>query len=162
MMRRNLRALVIVAAALAAAAIAPAYRAPAWSGPSPEADADDPAQVKRGARVYGQYCASCHGFRLEGQADWRRRLPSGRLPAPPHDESGHTWHHPDGMLFAMTRDGLGAFAPAGYETDMPAFTDTLSDRQTWDVLAFIKSRWPEMIRNRHKELSRMWQEQQKQ
>ena len=27
-----------------------------------------------------------------------KRLPNGRLPAPPHDVSGHTWHHPDQVL----------------------------------------------------------------
>jgi mono/diheme cytochrome c family protein len=160
MKRGVLGTLVIIAAALVAAVAAPAYRDLASAEPPPEADAEDAAQVQRGTRVYGQFCASCHGFRLEGQRDWRKRLASGRLPAPPHDESGHTWHHPDGMLFAMTKDGLGAFAPAGYETDMPAFGETLSDRQIWDVLAFIKSRWPEAVRSRHKELSRMWKEQQ--
>ena len=33
------------------------------------------------------------------------------LPAPPHNETGHTWHHPDEMLFAITkygREGLDA------------------------------------------------------
>jgi len=108
----------------------------------PRADPGDAARVALGERVYVQHCASCHGAKLEGQPDWRRRLANDRLPAPPHDESGHTWHHPDSVLFAITKNGLvPPLAPQGYETDMPAFAGSLSDEEIWAVLAFIKSRW---------------------
>ena len=106
------------------------------------ADPGDAARVALGERVYAQHCASCHGAKLEGQPNWRSRLPNGRLPAPPHDETGHTWHHADALLFAITKQGLvPPYAPAGYESDMPAFGRTLSDDEIWAVLAFIKSRW---------------------
>lgn len=108
----------------------------------PRADPGDTARVALGERVYAQHCASCHGANLEGQRDWRRRRANGRLPAPPHDESGHTWHHPDRLLFAITKRGLvPPHAPAGYESDMPAFGGALRDDEIWAVLAFIKSRW---------------------
>jgi mono/diheme cytochrome c family protein len=69
-------------------------------------------------------------------------MPNGRMPAPPHDESGHTWHHPDRVLFAITKDGLvPPHAPTGYESDMPAFAGKLSDEEIWAVLAYIKSHW---------------------
>ena len=112
------------------------------SGDDPRADPRDATKVTLGAKVYGQHCAACHGANLEGQPDWRRRLPNGRLPAPPHDESGHTWHHRDEVLFAITKNGLvPPFAPKGYESDMPAFAGTLSDEQIWAVLAYIKIHW---------------------
>jgi len=57
------------------------------------------------------------------------------LPAPPHDASGHTWHHPDSDLFGITKHGLGPYAPAGYQSDMPAFGGTLSDEEIAAVLA---------------------------
>jgi len=108
----------------------------------PRADPGDAARLALGGRVYAQHCASCHGAKLEGQPDWRRRLPNGRLPAPPHDETGHTWHHADALLFALTKQGLvPPYAPAGYESDMPAFGQTLSDEEIWAVLAYIKSHW---------------------
>jgi mono/diheme cytochrome c family protein len=108
----------------------------------PRADAADAARVALGERLYAQQCASCHGANLEGQPNWRGRLPNGRLPAPPHDETGHTWHHPDRLLFAITKEGLvPPHAPAGYESDMPGFAGKLSDDEIWAVLAFIKSRW---------------------
>lgn len=107
-----------------------------------------PANLVSGKALYDEHCASCHGAKLEGQPNWRERLPNGRLPAPPHDASGHTWHHPDGDLFALTKYGLGPFAPAGYQSDMPAFDAKLTDRQIRDVLAYIKSTWPVEIQAR--------------
>ena len=50
------------------------------------------AVVKEGKKVYRTYCAVCHGKNLEGQPNWETFGADGRLPAPPHDESGHTWH----------------------------------------------------------------------
>ena len=121
--------------------------------PAP-ANADN---VALGAKVYAQQCAACHGAKLEGQPDWRRRLPNGRMPAPPHDESGHTWHHPDAVLFGITKHGLvPPYAPPGYQSDMPAFGDKLSDGEIRAVLAYIETHWTsrdvldaraEMLRN---------------
>lgn len=107
------------------------------------ADPGDSRQVLFGETVYRSNCASCHGADLEGQPDWRTRKSGGRLPAPPHDETGHTWHHPDEQLFRITKMGLKPpLAPQGYESDMPAFGGVLSDDEIWAILAYIKSRWP--------------------
>ena len=103
-------------------------------------------QIIRGKEIYAENCASCHGANLEGQPDWKRRLENGRMPAPPHDESGHTWHHSDQDLFAITKLGVGGVVP-GYESDMLAFGDILSDEDITAVLAFIKSTWPERQRD---------------
>ena len=95
-----------------------------------------------GDKLDQQHCAAWHGANLEGQPNWRERLPNGKLPAPPHDESGHTWHHPDELLFAITKNGLvWPQAPKGYENDMPALAEKLSDDEIWAVLAYIKSHW---------------------
>ncbi len=74
-------------------------------------------------------------------------MPNGRLPAPPHDATGHTWHHPDEMLFRITKFGARTY-PSGYETDMPAFDNRLTDEEIAASLAFIKSTWPAEIRAR--------------
>jgi mono/diheme cytochrome c family protein len=110
--------------------------------------------IALGRDVYAIHCASCHGAALEGQPDWRVRLASGRLPAPPHDETGHTWHHPDEQLFALTKEGLAAFVPPGYETDMPGFGDALTDDEIRAVLAYIKSTWPAEIRERQESITK--------
>ncbi len=146
---------IVVSLAIAALA---AYRFWPMSAGA-RADADDPAQVALGRQVYDEACASCHGEKLEGQPDWRIRLENGRLPAPPHDASGHTWHHPDRQLFDMTKVGLRALSGLGdYETDMPAFQGTLSDDEIWAVLAYIKSTWPAEIRARRDNIAQRNQE----
>ena len=102
-------------------------------------------QLALGGRLYADHCASCHGAELQGQPRWQVRLPNGRLPAPPHDATGHTWHHADSELFLITKQGLAALVP-GYESDMPAFEGVLTDPEIEAVLAFIKSGWPERER----------------
>ena len=72
--------------------------------------ADDPQVVALGKTIYQAQCAACHGARLEGQPNWRERDNAGRLPAPPHDASGHTWHHPDAVLFDITKHGAAKAA----------------------------------------------------
>ena len=109
-------------------------------------DPSNPAQVAEGKRVYEAQCASCHGAKLEGQSNWRQRLPSGKFPAPPHDATGHTWHHSDALLFDMVKRGVGPHAPPGYQSDMPAFGEQLIDGEIAAVLAYIKSTWPEETR----------------
>jgi mono/diheme cytochrome c family protein len=104
-------------------------------------DQNDRALVMRGEPLYRQYCASCHGARLEGQPDWTSRNARGRLPAPPHDDTGHTWHHDDEVLFEVTKYGIGKHAPAGYQSDMPSFGGIMSDDEIVATLAYIKSRW---------------------
>ena len=108
-------------------------------------DLDDPKVIKEGSRSYLINCASCHGINLEGQPDWDLQLPSGGYPAPPHDASGHTWHHPDDELFAMTKFGGAVYSREGVKSDMPAFQDMLGDRIIWAIINYIKSRWPEEI-----------------
>jgi len=100
-----------------------------------------------GERLYTTHCAVCHGANLEGQPEWRRRKADGKLPAPPHDASGHTWHHDDQLLFDIVRDGLvPPRAPADYQTDMPVYGGALSDDEIRAVLTFIASRWSDEVR----------------
>lgn len=108
----------------------------------------DPATtdvVARGKQIYAANCASCHGMNLEGQPNWQQELPTGGRPAPPHDETGHTWHHDDASLFTTVKYGGQATAPPGYTSNMPAFGQHLSDADIRAVLAYIKSTWPPEI-----------------
>jgi mono/diheme cytochrome c family protein len=138
--------ILMIGAAGAAAAVAAAvlFIRPAPATPPAYIDPADRAMVARGQAVYDKNCASCHGAGLEGQPDWRQRLPNGRLPAPPHDASGHTRHQPDQVLVDIVTYGLvpGKTAPDGYQSDMPAYGTTLDDADIVAVLAYIKSSWP--------------------
>lgn len=114
---------------------------------------DDPAGVAQGQTLYAENCASCHGDNLEGEANWKQRAPDGLMPAPPHDETGHTWHHPDAMLFAITKQGSAAVVGQGYESNMPGFEGSLSDQEILTVLGYIKSTWPDRVIKMHNDMN---------
>ena len=147
------RSLVIVGLVVATAA----GLALVWaqlSDRSNEVTKPSEAILSLGRTTYAESCASCHGADLEGQPDWKSPLPSGRLPAPPHDASGHTWHHSDAMLFRVVKEGTAAVVGGDYESDMPAFRDVLTDEEIRAVLAFIKSTWPDRELEAQAQISR--------
>ncbi|MFT6451990.1 MAG: mono/diheme cytochrome c family protein [Halocynthiibacter sp.] len=102
--------------------------------------------ITAGRALYAQNCASCHGANLEGQPNWKEANEAGVLPAPPHDASGHTWHHDNALLFEYTKLGgkeaLAARDVTNFNSGMPAFGGDISDEDIWDILAYIKSTWP--------------------
>jgi mono/diheme cytochrome c family protein len=104
---------------------------------APPVPTQNAAEVAKGAALYAQYCATCHGANLEGKPDWKTPLADGSLPSPPHDSTGHTWHHPDEMLITITLNG------GNPETNskMPPFKDQLTRAQAVAILEFIKSKW---------------------
>ena len=96
----------------------------------------DPELIAQGEPLYAQHCASCHGTNLEGVPDWKIIQPDGKLLPPPHDSSGHTWHHPDELLLSViAEEGDPSIS------DMPGFLDVLADEEMIAVLTFIKSSW---------------------
>lgn len=113
----------------------------------PPLPALDAAEVALGKGVYETQCAVCHGANLEGQVDWKEQNEDGSFRAPPHDETGHTWHHSDRVLIETIEQG-GARLPAdvGGSSNMPAFAGLLSEEEITAVLTYIKSTWPEDIR----------------
>ncbi len=102
-----------------------------------------------GKQLYLQHCSSCHGKNLEGEAYWRTPKPDGILPAPPHDETGHTWHHNNQFLFNYTKyGGLATFEALGVtdiKSGMEGFGNVLEDSDIWDILGYIRSTWPASI-----------------
>jgi mono/diheme cytochrome c family protein len=130
--------------------VACAGASPTPAGPPPEPTLPPmPALraglIAEGQPLYAQYCASCHGANLEGQPNWKQPLASGKYPAPPHDDSGHTWHHPDALLLSIIHDG-GNGSNGAIPSDMPAFKDQLTRPQMEAVLEYIKSRWSQQHR----------------
>ena len=119
-----------------------------------ELQPDDEGVVALGEQVYADNCAACHGAALEGQPDWQSRGADGLMPAPPHDPTGHTWHHDDGMLFALTKHGLaGVLGEDAPESAMPAYEGVLTDAEIVAVLSFIKSTWPAEVRAVHDDIN---------
>ncbi|WHQ45937.1 c-type cytochrome [Alcaligenes faecalis] len=152
MSRKKLIFGVVGVAILSAAAILYSMTRP--SGPA-FIDPADQTLVMQGRAIYTNNCAACHGESLQGQPNWRERMANSRLPAPPHDKTGHTWHHPDAMLVDMVKNGLvpGKTAPPGYVSDMPAYGGVLSDEEIVSVIAYIKSTWPPKVLEAQKEVT---------
>lgn len=91
-----------------------------------------------GGKVYQDNCASCHGVRAEGNINWRKRKPDGKLLPPPLNGSGHTWHHPKKLLLSIISNGTQRQGG-----DMPAWGSKLSVDEIEAVLLWVQSKWPE-------------------
>ena len=96
-----------------------------------------------GAQLYAAQCQSCHGNR-EGVG--------ATGIAPLHNETGHTWHHPDTQLREWIMNGKLGFG------QMPAFQDRLSESEVDVILAFIKTLWTDEQRQTQSDISQRYQE----
>ena len=94
-----------------------------------------------GRQLFADNCAVCHGATGEGQDGWQQRNPDGSFRAPPHDATGHTWHHPDGLLFRIVSEGGRDIPDLGVTSGMPAFGETLSPAQIRAVIDYLKTLW---------------------
>jgi mono/diheme cytochrome c family protein len=101
----------------------------------------DPQQVARGEALYQMNCLQCHGVRGEGNPNWRRQNSDDTYPPPPHNSTGHTWHHADGLLYRIIRDGGTIYETPGFKSGMPAFGDRLKDDEIRAVITYLKSLW---------------------
>ena len=127
------------------------------TAPAAPASIPDPARLRcprstwsrsgLGAQVYQDACASCHGADGEGEPDWKTPKADGTYPAPPHDASGHTWHHGDGLLYQIISDGGTSINVPDFQSNMPAFGHVLSDAEIRAVLEYLKSTWHEQERS---------------
>lgn len=116
---------------------------------------NNPEVVALGSQVYADNCASCHGDNLQGAVNWQTPDENGQLPAPPHDETGHTWHHSEELLFRITKYGSAAALLSDDPVlSMPAFEDILHDGEILAVLSFIKAQWPKDVQEMHDRMSR--------
>lgn len=118
---------LLLAAALAAASI---------TACASDTETVSEAVIERGGELYQATCASCHGADLAGAPDWKTPNGDGSYSAPPHNSSGHTWHHSDRVLIEIIRDGSDV-----RQSQMPAFGDQLTDEDIEAILEFIKSSW---------------------
>ena len=119
---------------------------------------DDPVSVGIGFSVYAEHCAACHGKNLEGQTAADNPDPEDEtwLPAPAHDETGHTWHHADDELFDVVKYGLDkAMKDPDYPMWMPAYQDVLSDEEIISVLSYIKSTWSDEYKAIHDQKNKL-------
>ncbi|MCK0150329.1 c-type cytochrome [Marivita sp. S6314] len=150
-MRKTIAISMLASFALGAVfVVASGWTAHGSNATLPYTDSD---RIAEGAALYQSYCASCHGENLEGQPDWKLRDADGFLPAPPHDASGHTWHHDDALLMRIVRDGTEAIVGGSYKSNMQGYADLLSDAEIASILGYIKSTWPAEIQQIHNDIN---------
>jgi mono/diheme cytochrome c family protein len=92
----------------------------------------DPATVDAGRELYLTHCASCHG--KKGKGDGGQALGGGT----PSDLTDSSWDHgsTDGEIYWVIREGIESNA------DMLAYKKTLSEKETWQIVVFIRSIGP--------------------
>jgi mono/diheme cytochrome c family protein len=131
--------LVVVTAALAFALFLGTSCGGGTSRDTPVEEADE-STLALGQSLYAANCATCHGADGTGQPGWQSLQEDRTYPAPPHDSSGHTWHHSDRVLLdIITRGGQAAYGDQGFRSAMPAWGEQLSEEEIVAVLAYIKT-----------------------
>ena len=104
-------------------------------------------QVEKGAIVFRDNCATCHGPNAQGTPDWRKRNEQGQLPPPPLNGTAHAWHHSRDVLRRVVREGGQAVGGV-----MPGFADKLTGEQIDQAIAWIQSNWSKEIYQRWHEI----------
>jgi mono/diheme cytochrome c family protein len=102
-----------------------------------------------GQEIFAMNCAVCHGAEGEGQPNWHIAKDDGTLPAPPLNGDGHTWHHPDGLLYRIVSRGGAQFespSDPSFKSGMPGFEDRLNHEEIVSVLTYVKSLWGDKVR----------------
>jgi len=90
--------------------------------------------IDQGGRLYRAHCLACHGATGLGDGDAGRDLtPSPALLARLMDIQGSVDEY---LLWTISEGG----APFG--TEMPAFKATLSEREIWEVVGYMRAGFP--------------------
>jgi mono/diheme cytochrome c family protein len=115
--------------------------APALAPPLPlELRHFEPASVARGAGLYEQHCALCHGPQAQGHPDWQTPSDGAFAAAPPLNGTGNDWKRSRAELAATIRQGVRR--KSDKIEVMPAWKGRLSDRDIEDVINWTQSLWP--------------------
>jgi putative copper resistance protein D len=83
--------------------------------------------VARGADLYAESCAACHGG--GGRGDGPNAL---SLPFKPADLTQHVSHHPAGELYWMIAHGVP-------QRSMPAFSPAIAEKDIWNIVRYLRA-----------------------
>ena len=100
----------------------------------------DPASVARGAALFAEHCAQCHGPQAQGHPDWQNTGNLEFAAAPPLNGTGNDIKRTRAELAATIRNGVRRKSD---KVDiMPGWKGRLSDRDVDDVINWAQSLWP--------------------
>lgn len=84
--------------------------------------------IARGARLYAEHCAACHGAAGRGDGP-----AAAGLKVPPADlTAAHVLDHSEGDIFWWLSAGIA-------ESGMPGFADQLSEQERWDLVNWVRT-----------------------
>lgn len=99
---------------------------------------EEPASLtalNRGARLFEQHCAQCHGPEAQGHPDWQNPKV---VAAPPLNGTGNEWKRSRAQLVAVIKNG----AKRGNTPVMPAWNGRLSEQEIDEIIAWFQALWP--------------------
>ena len=88
--------------------------------------------IAAGQKLFTTHCATCHGPKGAGDG-----VQASKFTPPPSSLSDAQWKHgpTDGEIFTVIRNGVP-------KTSMSSFGKKITERQTWDVVNFVRSLGP--------------------
>ena len=89
----------------------------------------DEASISAGQQLYATHCAACHGSKGAGDG-----VQASKFAPRPSNLADDQWKHgpSDGEIFTVIRNGV-------LKTSMSTFSKKITERETWDVVNFIRS-----------------------
>ena len=94
--------------------------------------------VARGARLFQENCAQCHGPQAQGHPDWQRAREEGYAAAPPLNGTGTDVKLTRERMVEVIRKG----AKRMDVMVMPAWKGRVDDDQIMDIISWYQALWP--------------------
>lgn len=94
--------------------------------------------ITRGASVYQEHCAECHGPQAQGHPSWSDQDIGTFVVAPPLDGTNEIWKKTKQQLVEVINNGVIKDA----KPVMPGWKDRLSDQQVEDAIMWFQALWP--------------------
>ncbi|KPK11885.1 MAG: hypothetical protein AMJ68_04140 [Acidithiobacillales bacterium SG8_45] len=98
----------------------------------------DVERIAKGARLFQENCAQCHGPEAQGHPDWERGRKEGFAAAPPLNGTGTDITLSKVRMMEIIRNGLKQKG----EPVMPAWVGRVSDQDIEDVITWYQALWP--------------------
>lgn len=106
---------------------------------------------------YNKWCAHCHGWAGDGQplTTIQTTEANGFHPVPRHDSQGHTWQHPDQILFETIKYGVQASTNL---YPMSPYDAQFTDDEIFAIVEYIKQWWTDDQRQHQASLTRQFEQ----
>ena len=98
----------------------------------------DVERIARGARLFQEKCAQCHGPEAQGHPDWERGRKEGFAAAPPLNGTGTDILLSRPRMMEIIRNGV---KHEGVPV-MPSWAGRVSDQDVVDVITWYQALWP--------------------